>query len=251
MTPLPVTPLPVSPRAPLAAPAHLRLGDVQIELRRSSRRRTVALRVGPAGAVLYAPTSVSAARLEQFLREREDWLRGHLAHYARSRQRGALTDGCTLPLLDDQLTLQFVPGLKAAWQGGDALQADPARLHAQLETWYRRQALDYFTALVPQLAGELSGHVKHMTPLSKVCLTNASGRWGSCTASGEVRLHWRLMCAPEAVARYVAAHEVAHLAQMNHSARYWSTLARLMPDHAAPKAWLRDHGESLNLWDEG
>ena len=245
-----MTPLPVTPRARHAAPAHLRLGDVQIELRRSNRRRTVALRVGPAGAVLYAPTSVSAARLEQFLREREGWLRGHLAHYARSRQRKVLTDGCSLPLLDDRLTLQFVPGLKTARHGGDTLQADPARLHAQLEAWYRRQALEHFTSLVPQLAGNLAGTVQHMTPLSKVCLTGAGGRWGSCTASGEVRLHWRLMCAPEVVARYVAAHEVAHLAEMNHSARYWSMLARLMPDYAAPKAWLKEHGESLSLWDE-
>ncbi len=210
----------------------------------------MALRVGPAGAVLYAPTSVSAARLEQFLHEREDWLRGHLEHYARSRRRGALSDGCSLPLLDDRLTLQFVPGLNTARRGGDTLQADPARLHAQLEAWYRVQALDHFAALVPQLAGQLSGHVKRMTPLSKVRLTGAGGRWGSCTASGEVRLHWRLMLAPAAVARYVAAHEVAHLAEMNHSARYWSTLQGLMPGYAAPKAWLKEHGESLSLGDE-
>ena len=90
---------------------------------------------------------------------------------------------------------------------------------------------------------------RQVTPLGVLRLTRARGRWGSCTASGDIRLHWRLLLAPEAVARYVAAHEVAHLAQMNHSARYWATLARLMPDYSAPKDWLREHGESLTLWD--
>ena len=240
----------MSTRTALPAAAHLQLGDVQIELRRSSRRRTVALRVGPAGAVLYAPTTVSAERLQHFLHEREVWLRGHLEHFARSRSRPALVNGCVLPLLGASLELQLLPGLKAARREGDTLYADPARLHAQLEAWYSRQALAHFTSLVRALAEELAGSVHRMTPLASVHLTRANGRWGSCTASGEVRLHWRLMFAPEAVARYVAAHEVAHLAQMNHSARYWATLARLMPDYAGPKAWLKEHGESLTLWDD-
>jgi len=58
------------------------------------------------------------------------------------------------------------------------------------------------------------------------------------------------MFAPSRVAHYVAAHEVAHLAQMDHSPRYWATLARLMPDYAEPKRWLREHGETLTLWDD-
>ena len=87
-------------------------------------------------------------------------------------------------------------------------------------------------------------------PVRSVRLTGAGGRWGSCTASGDIRLHWRLLLAPQQVARYVAAHEVAHLAQMNHSPRYWAVLERLMPDYHQPKTWLRDHGETLVLWEE-
>ena len=230
------------------SPAHLRVGDVSVELRCSSRRRTVALRVGPGGAVLYAPTTVSAERLERFLHEREGWLLGHLAAFARPL-RPALDAGSLLPLLGRTLTLEPAPGLKAARREGDTLHADPARLHAQLEAWYSRAALRHFGPLVAELAGQLSGIQRRVTPLGALRLTRATGRWGSCTASGDIRLHWRLLLAPEAVARYVAAHEVAHLAQMNHSARYWNVLARLMPDYATPKDWLKEHGESLTLWD--
>ena len=234
--------------APARLPAHLRVGDVNVELRRSSKRRTVALRVGPGGAVLYAPATVSAERLERFLHEREGWLLGHLAAFARPL-RPALGAGSPLPLLGQTLTLELMPGLKTARREGDTLHADPARLHAQLEAWYSRAALQYFGPLVAKLAGQLAAMQRQVTPLGTLRLTRATGRWGSCTASGDIRLHWRLMLAPEAVARYVAAHEVAHLAQMNHSARYWSTLERLMPDYHMPKAWLREHGESLTLWD--
>ena len=234
--------------APARPVAHLRVGDLSVELRRSSKRRTVALRVGPGGAVLYAPTTVSAERLERFLHEREGWLLGHLAAFARPL-RPALGTGSLLPLLGQTLTLEPLPGLKAARREGDALHADPARLHAQIEAWYSRTALEHFGPLVTELAGQLASIQRQITPLGTLRLTRATGRWGSCTASGDIRLHWRLLLAPEAVARYVAAHEVAHLAQMNHSARYWATLARLMPDYNVPKNWLKQHGESLTLWD--
>ncbi len=234
--------------APARPVAHLRVGGVNVELRRSSKRRTVALRVGPGGAVLYAPTTVSAQRLERFLHEREGWLLGHLAAFARPA-RPALGAGSPLPLLGQTLTLESAPGLKAARREGDTLHADPARLHAQIEAWYSRAALQYFGPLVTELAGQLAGLQRQVTPLGALRLTRATGRWGSCTASGDIRLHWRLLLAPEAVARYVAAHEVAHLAQMNHSARYWNVLARLMPDYGVSRDWLREHGESLTLWD--
>lgn len=219
-------------------------------MRRSSRRRTVALRVSRDGAVLYAPAGVSTERLERFLRDRENWLLGHLAGFARP-SRPALAEGSLLPYLGESLTLHLVPGLAAARREDQTLSAAPERLQAQIEAWYSRQALAQFGPLVERLAAQQLGRLGalRVTPLRAVRLTRASGRWGSCTASGEVRLHWRLMLAPPRVAEYVAAHEVAHLAQMNHSALYWATLEQLLPGYREPKGWLKEHGESLQLWD--
>lgn len=59
---------------------------------------------------------------------------------------------------------------------------------------------------------------------------------------------WRLAMAPHPVLDYVAAHEVAHLAEMNHSPAFWSVLTRLCPGHAAPQGWLRRHGTGLQAW---
>jgi predicted metal-dependent hydrolase len=70
-------------------------------------------------------------------------------------------------------------------------------------------------------------------------------RWGSCSTQGRISFSWRLVMAPEAVVDYVVAHEVAHLAEMNHGPRFWRLVEALMPDSAAPRAWLKRHRSIL------
>ncbi|MGJ8611969.1 MAG: M48 family metallopeptidase, partial [Octadecabacter sp.] len=71
-------------------------------------------------------------------------------------------------------------------------------------------------------------------------------RWGSCSSVGDLMYSWRLVMAPPAVLNYVAAHEVAHLQHMDHSARFWAAVDRLFPDHQACRDWLRTEGGSLH-----
>jgi predicted metal-dependent hydrolase len=73
-------------------------------------------------------------------------------------------------------------------------------------------------------------------------LRDTRSRWGSCTHDGRLMFSWRLAMAPPEVLDYVAAHEVAHLAHMDHSPAFWAATARLMPDYARHRAWLRAHG---------
>jgi predicted metal-dependent hydrolase len=86
-------------------------------------------------------------------------------------------------------------------------------------------------------------------PFGRVTLRDTRSRWGSCTSAGDLMFSWRLIMAPSAVLDYVVAHEVAHLAEMNHSDRFWAQVERLFPDHAAPRAWLRRNGAGLHAWD--
>ena len=71
-------------------------------------------------------------------------------------------------------------------------------------------------------------------------LSNARSEWGSCNARGEIRLNWRLVQLPPALAEYVVAHEVAHLVELNHSPRFWAIVETLMPGHAALRRELED-----------
>jgi predicted metal-dependent hydrolase len=82
-------------------------------------------------------------------------------------------------------------------------------------------------------------------PVARVGVRDTKSRWGSCSAKGALSFSWRLVLAPEPVLDYVVAHEVAHLAEMNHGPRFWRLVRTLTPDCATPRAWLKRHRSGL------
>jgi len=81
--------------------------------------------------------------------------------------------------------------------------------------------------------------------VTHVSVRNQRARWGSCATGGRISLNWRLIQTPEAVCDYVLIHELMHLRQPNHSARFWALVARACPDHEASRRWLRAHEAAL------
>jgi predicted metal-dependent hydrolase len=86
---------------------------------------------------------------------------------------------------------------------------------------------------------------------TRISLRDPRSRWGSCTANGALMYAWRLVMAPHAVLDYVAAHEVAHLVEMNHSAAYWAVVSRVYPGWKVQRDWLHTHGAGLQAWRFG
>jgi predicted metal-dependent hydrolase len=90
---------------------------------------------------------------------------------------------------------------------------------------------------------------KHAAVIRKkakaIRIGDAKSRWGSCSAAGVLTFTWRLVCAPRYVLDYLAAHEVAHLAQMNHGPKFWALVDRLDPDHRRASTWLATYGAEL------
>jgi hypothetical protein len=82
-------------------------------------------------------------------------------------------------------------------------------------------------------------------PITRVGVRDTKSRWGSCSAKGALSFSWRLVLAPEPVVDYVVAHEVAHLAEMNHGPRFWRLVVNLVGDHAGPRGWLKRHRNRL------
>ena len=82
----------------------------------------------------------------------------------------------------------------------------------------------------------------------RVTVRDQSSRWGSCSTTGMLSFSWRLILAPSHVLDYLAAHEVAHLVEMNHSAKFWRLVKRLCPDHESARAWLDVHGADLHRY---
>src|SRR5207248_8410440 len=114
-----------------------------------------------------------------------------------------------------------------------------------------RRVRDHLAALARQeclrRARELAARIDRK--IGRISVRDTTSRWGSCSASGNLAFSWRLVLAPEAVLDYVVAHEVAHLAELNHGPRFWRLVQSLTPDHDGPRAWLNRHRS--RLWSYG
>ena len=82
--------------------------------------------------------------------------------------------------------------------------------------------------------------------VKRISIRDQSTRWGSCSATGVLSFSWRMILAPDYVLQYLAAHEVAHLREMNHGPGFWAITHDLCPDTARAKSWLNIHGRDLH-----
>jgi predicted metal-dependent hydrolase len=223
----------------------IRIGDPAIEvlLRRNARARRMVLRVAGTGRgpTLTLPPGVALTQARAFLSDQEGWLRRHLAAGA-SRQR--VGEGSVLPFGDATLTLRGHGGASIVRAGGELLlPGSPDRFGPRAAAWLREEARRACVAGVDRHAARLGRRP------GRIRLGDPRARWGSCSSAGDLMFSWRLIMAPSAVLDYVVAHEVAHLAELNHSPRFWAVVRRLCPSHEGARDWLRRHGAGLHLHD--
>ena len=79
----------------------------------------------------------------------------------------------------------------------------------------------------------------------RITIRHHVSRWGSCSARGNLNFNCLLMLCPPEAADYVVVHELCHRLEMNHSAEFWAQVARVMPEYAVHRRWLREHGAQL------
>jgi hypothetical protein len=213
---------------------------VEITLRRSARARRFSLRVSrlDGRVTLTLPAGAAEAEALAFARSKAAWIGTALENLAPLRP---VRFGTALPFEGQALTI--TPGaVRAPRVAVPALLVppDPERLAARLAAFLRLAARQRLQAACMRHAESLG------RPFTALTLRDTRSRWGSCAADGSLMFSWRLIMAPPEVLDYVAAHEVAHLAEMNHSPAFWAVVARLCPGYAAPRAWLRRNGAALH-----
>lgn len=216
-------------------------GAPDVLLRRSARARRMTLRVPRDGRapVLTLPSRTSEAEGRAFVESRLDWLRRASQRVAAPQRPAA---GLAFPIEGRALILTPAD-TRVAQIHGDALLLPAARPVAPvLQAFVKHLAHQRLREACDRHAARLG------RPFRAIALRDTRSRWGSCTSDGRLMFSWRLAMAPSAVLDYVAAHEVAHLAHMDHSPRFWSAVEALMPGHAPHRAWLRQHGGSLMQW---
>lgn len=243
------------------------------------RRRSIGFTVGMDGLTVRAPTWVTLNAIDAALREKSAWIVRKLAE-SRERQRrmdcGRIVwaHGGMVPYLGEPMQLVLDPSHGFATQGGALVvqhrlqsagdvpsaagplpgpgspvntllirlphSASALQIRDAVQAWLMRDARRHFVA-----------RLDHFAPLlgvqwASLRLSSAQTRWGSAKSDGSIRLNWRLLHYRPAIIDYVVAHELAHLRVMDHSPRFWDTVATVVPDYAELRHHLRD--EPAPVW---
>ncbi|MCC5994840.1 MAG: M48 family metallopeptidase [Oceanicaulis sp.] len=223
--------------------------ELAYTLARSSRRRTIGLKVGPDGLSVTLPRFAREGEADRAVREKAGWILDRLDKQARRQARPALqgVDGEAIGWLGGTLTLRVIAHAKARTaihQGEGVLDVRvDERLDAALRAATVRRALSRWrrTAALALMAPKVTGYARALgAPRPVVRVREQASRWGSCSADGSIRMNARLIAFDEALIDYVCAHEACHLLEMNHSARFHALLDGLMTDHRARRKRLRD-----------
>lgn len=216
---------------------------VTVALRRSARARRMCLRLDPVfGPVVVLPPRAGLAEAERFLGQQRIWLAERLA---RLPERVPLVPGARIPLLGREHEIRHRPDARGGvWAEDGVLNVSGQAEHVP------RRALDFLRAearrhILPH-AFRLAGRLGRVP--ARVTLRDTRSRWGSCSSRGDLSFSWRLVLAPEEVLVYVVAHEVAHLAELNHSPAFWATVAGLAGDPGPAKRWLKAQGGRLHRY---
>lgn len=214
---------------------------VAVTVRRSPLARRMSLRVDAVrGVVLVLPSRGRLADARRFLLSHGDWLRQRLQ---KLPDRQALGIGQTVPLLGVAHAVRHRPDTRR----GVWVEAGEIHVSGQPEHASRRVG-DFLRAEARRLmvvkAHELAARIGRKP--SRITVKDTVSRWGSCSAQGAIALSWRLVMAPGFVLDYVVGHEVAHLAELNHSPAFWAIVQSLGVDHHGGRVWLKAHGASLH-----
>jgi predicted metal-dependent hydrolase len=223
-------------------------GVMAVDLRRHPRARNYTLRVaGPARPpVLTMPKRGSLNEARRFLDRHLGWLERQVE---KQPQPLPIADGAVVPLRGVPHVVRHAP----ATRGTVAIvptdiSGMPALVVAGDAAHLRRRVLDFLKREAKRdLEWAVIRHTLKLGVRAKaVRLRDQSTRWGSCSPDGHLSFSWRLVLAPAFVLDYLAAHEVAHLRELNHSHRFWHLCAALAPQSDMARAWLRANGATLH-----
>lgn len=226
--------------------------EIPVKFHRHPKARRLTLRVSATNrsAIITAPPFCTDHETLNFLEMNRSWLH---KQFEKIPAAVPFTCECELPLRGIPHKINFagqVRGKGVVWietskqQQMPIIQVSgtPQFAPRRLKTWLISQARKDFYERTQWHANNLGLKFK------KIMIKDQRSRWGSCSSTGVLSYSWRLILCPADVLDYVAAHEVAHLKEMNHGPNFWALVKETLPTYEAPKNWLRDHGTDLHRY---
>ena len=223
---------------------HILQGEppITVHLRRSAKARRISLRVSrlDGRVTLTLPKRVGEREALDFAHGKADWIRKHLAARPETVIVG---EGAEIPMQGELLTVRRSEIKAVSVEDAQLLVPQKSRHFGRTV-----QAFVKETARSALISASDHYSAKLGQSYSKITLRDTRSRWGSCSSKKALMYSWRLVLAPKEVLRYVAAHEVSHLVEMNHSPRFWALVEDIYGPHKEERQWLRLHGEKLHRY---
>lgn len=225
----------------------LTVGDLEFQVRRSKRRRTLGLTVERDGRlILSAPPDVGGDRLERFAKQKRFWVYEKLAAkeaLAPGLPARKFVTGEGFPYLGRWYRLQLVGDLDVAVKlerGRFKMRREEAaRGRAKMVRWYTEHAQEWLTERVVPLAARVG-----VSP-EDVVVQELGFRWGSCGKGSRLNFHWQTILLPPPIIDYIVVHELVHLRVPHHTPGFWRAIERAIPEWEQRRRWLAERGREF------
>lgn len=247
----PVRSRPKVPKKPEGRTIAVGNRTLPLTIRENDRASRITLRIEPGGRglKLTIPTGLRRHEVDDFLDRHQGWLFTRLAKFT---SESPLRDGGEIAFRGRMHRIEHTGSLRGVTDAfereGEAIlrvSGLPDHLPRRLSAFLKKEARSDLEKLVAKHAAAIRKPVKSIT------MKDTKSRWGSCSWDGNLSFSWRIVMAPPLVIDYLAAHEVAHLREMNHGPDFWALCRELCPRMDEARSWLKHHGSQLHALDFG
>lgn len=225
----------------------------RVEVRRHAGARRLTLRVSRTrrAVIVTIPLQCNLDEAGSFISRNIDWVRERLDNLP---DPVPFMHGVAMPLRGEPHAIVFTGAARtrlielnrtASPRPEICVPGSQTAAEKRLRGWLFEEAKR-------DLERAVTAHAKRLNVQPKrIVVRDQTSRWGSCSTTRVLSFSWRLVLAPPAILDYVAAHEVAHLAEMNHGPRFWALVKKTLPDFETSKRWLQVYGLDLHRYGAG
>lgn len=213
----------------------------------SASRMTLRIDAGGRGLKLTIPRGLKSREVDDFLARHKGWLETKLSKFNTDQ---AIRPGMLLPLRGNPHRIVHTGCLRGLTEvsledGEPVIRVSGLEDHLarRLSAFLKKEARYDLERLATYHAATIGKSIRSIT------MKDTRSRWGSCTWDGNLSFSWRIVMAPDFVIDYLAAHEVAHLREMNHGPGFWALCKSLCPRTEEARRWLKIHGSQLHALD--
>ncbi|RWX74586.1 M48 family peptidase [Neorhizobium lilium] len=244
-------PLRMKPRSPETIKRAHWVGEraLPLTIKENSRATRITLRIEPGGRALNltVPLGLRKGEIEGFLDRHQGWLANRLSKFT---EENPVRDGGAIPIRGVSHRIEHTGSLRGITEAAEVNHEPLLRISGledhmgrRLVAFLKKEARKDLELLVARHAGIIR------KPVISISLKDTRSRWGSCSWDGRLSFSWRIVMAPPSVIDYLAAHEVAHLQEMNHGPKFWALCKQLCPQMEDARKWLKQNGSQLHAID--